>query len=374
MKKPAPFALERFFARYEFCTEYLLASSDCESRTAGELLALEPGARGELDRLWLGYTESAGAPFLREAIGAAYRGGPGVLVCSGAEEAIFAYAHALLGPGDRVVAVEPCYQSLAELPRALGCELVPWPLRAEGGAWRLDPDDLAALVAPGAALVVVNSPHNPTGFHFERGAFERVVEIARRAGARLLSDEVYRGLEYAPEGELRPACELYERATSVGVMSKAYGLAGLRIGWLATHDRAALEGAAAFKDYTTICNSAPSELFAALALRHGDALLRRNRALVAANLALVRAAFGREGSPFRWLEPQAGPVAFPALREGLDDAAHCARLAERHGVLLAPGSLFGRPGHVRVGFGRANASEALARLEAALASDPGLFA
>ncbi|HEU4407933.1 MAG TPA: aminotransferase class I/II-fold pyridoxal phosphate-dependent enzyme [Polyangiaceae bacterium] len=372
--RPAPFALERFFARYEFCTEYLLASSDCEARSVGDLLALEPGARDALERLWLGYTEPAGAPALREAIGATYAGAPGVLVCSGAEEAIFAYAQALLEPGDHVVAVEPCYQSLAELPRALGCELSPWPLRAEGGSWRLDPDELAALVRPRTALVVVNSPHNPTGFHFDRGAFERVVAIARRAGARLLSDEVYRGLEYGPGAALPPACERYERATSLGVMSKAYGLAGLRIGWLATHDREALAGAAAIKDYTTICNSAPSELFAALALRHGDALLQRNRALVAANLAIVRETFGREGSPFRWLEPQAGPVAFPALRAGVDDASLCARLAERHGVLLAPGSLFGRPGHVRVGFGRANAAPALARLDEALASDPGLLA
>jgi aspartate/methionine/tyrosine aminotransferase len=370
--RPAPFALERFFARYEFCTEYLLASSDCEARTVGALLALEPGARDALDRLWLGYTESAGAPALREAIGATYEGGPGVLVCAGAEEAIFAYAHAVLSPGDHAVVVEPRYQSLAELPRALGCELTPWPLRAEGGSWRLDPDELASLVRPNTALVVVNSPHNPTGFHFDRGAFDRVVDVARRAGARLLSDEVYRGLEYAPGAALRPACELYERAASLGVMSKAYGLAGLRIGWLATHDREALEGAAAFKDYTTICNSAPSELLATLALRHGETLLGECRALTAGNLALVREVFGRPASPFRWLEPQAGPVAFPALREGLDDAAFCARLAERHGVLLAPGSLFGRPGHVRVGFGRANAKAALGRLTEALASDRGL--
>jgi aspartate/methionine/tyrosine aminotransferase len=370
--RPAPFALERFFAKYEFQTEYLLASSDCESRPIADLLALEPGAVEALGRVWLGYTESEGAPFLREAIGSLYRGAPGVLVCAGAEEAIFAYAQALLGPGDHVVVVEPCYQSLAELPRSLGCELSRWPLRAEGGSWRLDPDELATLVRPDTKLVVVNSPHNPTGFRFERGAFERVVAIARRAGARLLSDEVYRGLDHGPGAAPPPACELYERATSVGVMSKAYGLAGLRIGWLASHDREALAGAAAIKDYTTICSSAPSEFLAALALRHGAALIAQSLALVSANLDLVRAAFAREGSPFAWLEPAAGPVAFPGLRGGLDDAAFCARLAERHGVLLAPGSLFGRPGHVRVGFGRANARAALARLEAALASDHAL--
>ncbi len=372
--KPAPFALERFFATYEFCTEYMLGSSDCEARAVADLLALEPGAAEALGRVWLGYTEAAGAPFLREAIGALYAGGPGVLACAGAEEAIFTYAHAVLGPGDHVVAVEPCYQSLAELPRALGCELTPWPLRAEGGGWRLDPDELAGLVRPGTALVVVNSPHNPTGFHFERGAFERVVEIARRAGARLLSDEVYRGLEYAPAAALAPACELYERATSLGVMSKSYGLAGLRVGWLATHDARALAGAAGVKDYTTICGSAPSEFLAALALRHGEALLAQSRALVAANLPLARAAFGRAGSPFAWAEPGAGPVAFPALRGGADDVAFCARLAERHGVLLAPGSLFGRPGRVRVGFGRASLPAALSRLEGALSSDPSLLA
>jgi aspartate/methionine/tyrosine aminotransferase len=370
--KPAPFALERFFARYELCTRYLLGNSDCEARSVGDLLALEPGAAEGLSRLWLGYTESAGSPALREAIGGLYAGAPGVLVTVGAEEAVFAYAHATLGRGDRVVAVEPCYQSLAELPRALGCEVVPWRLRPEGGAWALDPDELASLVRPGAALVVVNAPHNPTGFHFDRGALARVVEVARRAGARLLSDEVYRGLEYAPGAPLPAACELYERATSIGVMSKAYGLAGLRVGWLATHDREALAGAAAIKDYPTICGSAPSEFLAALALRHGGALLARSRGLVARNLPRARAAFGRAGGPFEWLEPRAGPVAFPRLRSALGDEAFCARLAERHGVLLAPGTLFGRPGHVRVGFGRADAPAALARLEAALGADGAL--
>ncbi len=368
-RKPAPFALERFFARYEFCTEYLLAASDCEARTVGELLALEPGAAQGLERTWLGYGDSAGAPFLREAIGALYTSSPGVLAASGAEEAIFAYAHAWLNPGDHVVAVTPCYQSLAELPASLGCELTPWRLRAEGGTWRLDPDELAALVRPSTALVIINAPHNPTGFQFDHGELERVVAITRRAGARLLSDEVYRGLEYAPSGPLPAACDLYERAASLGVMSKAYGLPGLRVGWLASHDTEALAGAAVVKDYTTICGSAPSEFLAALALRQGSTIMGRCRELVGQNLPLVRAAFGREGSAFEWLEPMAGPLAFPKLRGPLDDATFCARLAEKHGVLLAPGSLFGQPGHVRVGFGRANAPEALARLEQALASD-----
>ena len=361
-----PFRLERYFARHEFEAPYLLSSSDCAAVTVGDLLALEPDAAGALRSLPLGYTESRGAPALREAIAAGYPGlgADDVLVCAGAEEAIFLYMHAALEPGAEVVVQTPCYQSLATLPHGRGCTVVPWPLVAD--AYRPDIDDLERRLGPRTRLVVVNTPHNPTGAHLSRGAFDRLVALLRHRGIALFCDEVYRGLEADPGARLPPACTAFEGAASLGVVSKAYGLAGLRIGWIACRDRALLERMTALKDYTTICSSAPSELLATIALRHGDALLARCRAIVDANRRTFAAFLERSGGLLEGALPEAGPVAFPRLEAAADVDAFCDDLARRHGVMLLPGSVFDQPGHVRVGLGRTSFPEALARLGAAL--------
>ena len=232
-----PFHLERYFARYEFTARHLLSSSDCETWTVAELLALEPGGQGRLERLRLGYTESAGDPELRQAIAGIYQSvGPGdVLVHAGAEEAIFTFMHVALEPGHHLIVHAPAYQSLYAVAEARGVEVSRWQ-GSEDDGWSLDPDALAALVQKETKAVVVNCPHNPTGYLMDRERFDAVVEISRRHGLLLFSDEVYRELEHDPAARLPAACDVYERAVSLGVMSKTYGLAGLRIGWLATHE------------------------------------------------------------------------------------------------------------------------------------------
>ena len=287
-----------------------------------------------------------------------------MLVHAGAQEGVFTLVNATLGPGDHAIVQWPCYQSLFELPRAAGAEVSAW--QADPTTWAPDPADLARLVRPNTRLLIVNSPHNPTGHHFARPIFEAIVAFARRHGLVVLSDEVYRGLEYAPADRLPAMCDAYERGVSLGVLSKAYGLAGLRIGWLASRDAAILSAAAEIKDYTTICNSAPSELLAAVALGAGEAILARNRAIVTANLGLLRGFFARRSGLLRWVPPQAGSVTFPTLVAG-DVDAFCARVLERSGVLLLPGTVFDAASHeVRLGFGRANLAEALDRLDAVL--------
>jgi aspartate/methionine/tyrosine aminotransferase len=363
MKLPH-FKLERYFARFEFAVEYVLCASDCESMTMDELLALEPGADVRFGEGWLGYTESQGSPALRLQISQLYNtvGPEQVLVHSGAEEAIFLFMHAMLGPGDHVIVHWPCYQSLAAVARGIGCSVTHWEAREELG-WALDVDELRRHLRPNTRVIVVNLPHNPTGYLMPRDEFAQVVEIARSHGTTLFSDEVYRESEYTAEERLQAACELDETAVSLGVMSKTYGLAGLRIGWVATRNAEVYARMAALKDYTTICNSAPSEFLAELALRHRDRLIERNKGIILENLVLLDDFFERRSHTFAWQRPKAGPIAFPRLLDG-EIEAFCERLVKLHGVLLLPGTLFDdTANHFRIGFGRKTMPEALARLE-----------
>ncbi|HTX91541.1 MAG TPA: aminotransferase class I/II-fold pyridoxal phosphate-dependent enzyme [Anaerolineales bacterium] len=362
-----PFKLERYFARYEFSARYLLCSSDCESLSVGDLLALEPGADEGFKRHWLGYTESPGAPSLRAEIGRIYTDirPEQVLVHSGAEEAIFLFMHAVLQPGDHVIVHWPCYQSLFEVAREIGCELTRWEARPENG-WAPDLEELKRSLRPNTKAIIVNTPHNPTGFLMPRTDFRALNELAGEKGILLFSDEVYRELEYDPADRLPAACDLNPTAVSLGVMSKTYGLAGLRIGWIATQNFQVHTRMAALKDYTTICNSAPSEFLAELALRHREALAARNLGIIRDNLSRLGKFFAARGERFEWVRPKAGPIAFPKLL-GEDVEQFCHRLVTGSGVLLLPGTMYDHPGnHFRLGYARRNMPEALERLEAFL--------
>lgn len=364
-----PFKLERYFARYEFSTEYLLCSSDCESMNIGDLLALEPGAEEAFAGQWLGYTESTGGMELRRTICGLYRGiePDNVLVHTGAEEAIFLFMHAILEPGDHVIVHWPCYQSLFEVARTIGCEVSLWKAREEDG-WNPGVEALEGLLRPNTRAIILNTPHNPTGFLMPRAEFEAVSAIAREAGALLFSDEVYRESEYDPHTRLPAACDLGEHAVSLGVMSKTYGLAGLRIGWIATQNRGVFDRMASLKDYTTICNSAPSEFLAALALRHRELLAERNVGIIQHNLDVIEDLFARHAALFTCVLPRAGSMAFPRYLGGNVDA-FCDKLVRRAGVLLLPGSIYNDDGdHFRLGLGRLNLPAAVARLEEFLSS------
>jgi aspartate/methionine/tyrosine aminotransferase len=366
-----PFKLERYFARYEFNVRYLLCASDCQSWTVGDILALEAGAAERFQAHWLGYTESSGSPALRREICGLYTAiqPQQVLVHSGAEEAIFLFMHAILQPGDHLVVHMPCYQSLFEVARSLGVQVSAWPGRAENG-WALDLDDLRASLRPNTRAIVFNTPHNPTGYHMPPGLFQEVLGLARQAGLLVFCDEVYRESEYQDADRLPAACDLYERAVSLGVVSKTYGLPGLRIGWAASREAAVLERMAQLKDYTTICNSAPGEFLAEVALRHRQQLVRRNREIILRNLALLDGFFQRQAGRFSWVRPQAGPIAFPRLY-GEPIETFCHRLVSEAGVLLLPGALFEDGGnHFRLGFGRQDMPEALAALEGYLQAQP----
>jgi aspartate/methionine/tyrosine aminotransferase len=360
----APFEIERYYERWEFRAELMLSSSDCESRTLQELLALEPAAAERLQQLHLGYTEVPGSPELREAIAATYEraSADDVLALAAAEEGIFLAYHALLGPGDHAVVESPCYGSALELARSTGADVDVW-RRGFAAGWEHDVDALLALLRPHTCLLYINTPHNPTGTQMSADTFARVLEIARERELIVICDEVYRGLEHDPAARLPAACDAYERALSLGTVSKAHGLPGLRIGWLVCRDAALRARVRALKLYTTICSSAPSELLVALAMRHQDRLIARNREIVLANLPSLEEFLARRADTFEWVPPTAGPIGFPRVSGVADVYGWCESIAERAGVLLLPGSVYREPEHVRFGFGRANLPQALARLD-----------
>jgi aspartate/methionine/tyrosine aminotransferase len=364
-----PFALERYFAKYEFAVEHLLSASDPESLTLQELLALADTQSLALwQELKLAYTESQGHPLLREAIAGTYSSiDPRDVLVAVPEEAIFIAMNCLLRPGDHVIATFPAYQSLHEIAGSLGCRLTRWPLSQNGERWELDLGLLADSLADDTRLIVINFPHNPTGYLPEQATLDAILDLARRRGVYIFSDEMYRRLEYTPERRLPAVCDLYERGVSLSGLSKTFGLPGLRLGWLATADRELLASCAVFKDYTTICGSAPSEILGIMALRASERIIARNLAIIRANLHLADEFFVRQQDRFTWLRPQAGPVCLPRLLSDLSVAALCEGLLERKSVMLLPGEVFEfGDNYFRLGLGRRDFPEGLAILEAHL--------
>jgi len=326
--KIAPFRIERYYAIHEFTAPYMLSSSDAESVTVADLLALEPDSAERLEALHLGYTGSPGALELREAIAAIYETTTAdeVVVVSAAEEGIFLACHELLEPGDHVVVETPCYESALQVPRSAGAEVSTWRRSAADG-WAHDVDALERALRPDTKLVYVNSPHNPTGTSMPREVLDRVVELCAERDAWLFCDEVYRELEHDPATRLPAGVDLYERALSLGSVSKTYGLPGLRLGWLASRDRDVLSRIVDLKHYTTICASAPSELLCAVALRNRATLAERNRGIVLTNLPLLDSLLEIGGQLVELVEPGARFIlAAAAADRGLDEADEAGRM------------------------------------------------
>jgi aspartate/methionine/tyrosine aminotransferase len=358
------FKLERYFAKYEFTTEYLLCTSDCEAMTIADLLAFEPGAAEKFQELWLGYTESKGSPSLRNEICKLYKSiqPEQVLVHTGAGEAIFLFMQAVLSPGDHIIVHSPGYQSLAEVARSIGCDVSLWKAHEENN-WALEPDELPRLLKKNTKVIVINTPHNPTGYLMTDRDFISVQRFAGENNLLLFSDEVYRESEYDPSSRLPAACDDGEYAISLGVTSKTYGLAGLRIGWIATKNKRVYDRIAGFKDYTTICNSAPSEFLAEVAMRHLKELAERNLGIIKNNLSVMDPFFKNHEDLFTWNRPQAGSMAFPRYLKG-DVELFCEDLVHKAGVLLLPGSVYDdTSNHFRLGLGHKNLAKAVERLE-----------
>jgi aspartate/methionine/tyrosine aminotransferase len=369
------FALERWMTAWETKTPFDIAESGIFPMSVRELLAFE--TREESGRildllldLRLGYSEAPGTHELRSLIAATYRDTKPeeILVTTGAIEANFLLFNVLLEPGDHVVAVYPAYQQLYSVPRAIGCDVALWKLRPETG-FRFDLDQLERLVTPRTRLIVINTPHNPTGSMLSAEDLRRIDRIACSVGARILSDEAYRWLEI-PGGEplAPPLRNLGGVGISVGTLSKPFGLPGLRIGWIAGPADLVAK-CWATRDYVSLSPGKLNDALAVLAFKHRERIVERTQAIVRRNLETARAWFAEHADVVSWTPPRGGLLAL--LRYELDmpslDLAN--HLAEKYGVMLAPGSAFGIEHHLRIGIGQEpeTFAEGLRRTSACLA-------
>jgi aspartate/methionine/tyrosine aminotransferase len=357
---PLPdFRLETYFSRWEFTARYHLTASDAQSMTMAELLALaDDRDRAAWETLSLGYTETFGDPELRQAIAQMYpqADADDVLCFAGAEEGMYLAMQVLLGPDDHAVVVTPNYQAAETVPLAL-CPVTGVALRPEHD-WVLDLDEVKAALRPNTRVVSVNFPHNPTGKVLDPAEFTRLAQLCDERGIHLFSDEVYRGLELDPRRTLPNAADLSDRALSLNVTSKSLGLPGLRVGWIVCRDRELLSRLERAKHYTTICNSAPSEILARIAVKARETILERSRAIIAANLPVFASFFTEFDSLFDWRAPDGGCVTYLRYKGADGVEQFCTDLVNEAGVLLLPASIYHSQltatprDHFRVGVGR----------------------
>jgi aspartate/methionine/tyrosine aminotransferase len=373
-----PFDLEQWQSLYETTVKFNLADSGVQPVTLGELVST-PDAVNQLLRTPLHYPAVNGTARLRELIAGLYQGaGPeDVLVTVGAAEANGIAVSALTQPGDHVIVMEPGYRQVSGIGLNAGCEVEAFHLRREN-QWRPDLDELDRLVRPSTRLIAVTNPNNPVGTILTSGEMDRIVAAAARSGAWLLADEVYRGTERQSDQETESFYGRYERVVATGSMSKAYGLSGLRTGWLVAPPEV-IEAAWRRHEYATISTGMLSMTLAETALTEPlrTQLLSRNRALIRSGYARIEKWIAASGGLLSIVPSAATALAF--VRYALDmpslEVAHALR--ERASVLVGAGAHFGVENHLRITHGLAPAylDQALERIletlsSATLRSDP----
>jgi aspartate/methionine/tyrosine aminotransferase len=368
----AEFALGSFLARWHSWVRYDLSASVSETTTLPDLLAM---AEDEDTERWLGlglgYAEPHGAPWLRAAIAARYQGvtAEDVSCCAGAQESLACVIRALVTPDDHAIVVLPIYQP-SECAVTAICAATGVSLAACAGSWRLDLDRIAAALRPQTRLILMNFPNSPTGAAIDAATLDGLIDLCRRRGIWLVNDEIYRlsGEAAAPP----PLADLYERGISIDGLSKAFGLPGLRVGWVVCRDRAVLARVLVAKSGLSSCPAVPSEVLAHIALRAEAAILARNRSIAAGNLARLRAVFRRHPDVFEDVD-SASVFAFPRYRGAGSAEAFAASLVRETGILILPSTLWASSlarvprDRLRLGFGREDASVGVVALATSLA-------
>jgi capreomycidine synthase len=358
-----PAHLEYWMRDYYFDTEIDLSSSGVQNFSVGELRQLFNITPDDLDRILLCDSRTLGGPELRTAIGNRWANGNAerVMATNGSSEANYLVMHSLLEPGDEVVVLDPSYQQLYSIAETIGCKLKHWQLRFEN-SFRPDLSEARRLIGPQTRMIVVNFPHNPTGASLTPAEMDELIESAAGAGAYLVWDGAFTELTYDSPGLPDPG-ERYDRAITLGTLSKGYGLPGLRVGWcLAAPD--VLERLVRLRDYTTLALSPLVEHIAARAIENGDLLLKPRLAQARHNLQLLSSWVDRHSEFVSMVPPQGGVCVFLKVHNVDDVEDFCRRFADDYSVLLVPGTSFGCANHVRLGFGCSTVelNEALSRL------------
>ena len=354
------FILERYFAKHEFTAKYLLSSSDCDGYALKYVL---DGASTEELALWenmtLGYTESEGNPLLREIISTNYKTQSiDNIIVATPGELNFISMNVLLTSSDHVITVAPCYQSLYEVVKSIGSELSNW--YPSQNDWTFDTKKLEQLIKPNTKLIILNFPHNPTGSYLSLDQLNEIVRIARENNIYIFSDEMYHKLMVSDMLELPSLCDLYEKGISLWGASKTFGLAGLRTGWLVSQDKEFLARVVSYKDYLSICNSAPSEILTIMALNNMDRFLLPNLKKVKRNITLFTEFAKNQNVIEKFVPPRAGTTSFVKLKIDCSALEFSDHLVAETGIMTVPAEMFEYEGkYIRVGFGRANFPEML---------------
>jgi len=352
-----PFQLERWMTKYEVKVKWDIAESGIYPMSLREILDLLPTAEREteLDQLLnlrLGYSEACGSAELRSLLAGTYENtSPDeILVTTGAIEANFLLLNELLSAGDRVVAVSPAYQQLHSVAKAIGCDVALWTLRDDGG-FHFDLDDLRALATTGTRMIVINTPHNPTGAMLSEQDLREIYALAEEIDAWVLSDEAYRWLDLPGSPPLAPPMRnLGPRAISTGTFSKPFGLPGLRIGWIAAPEDV-VRRCWGLRDYISLSPGKLNDALAVLAFRHRNQIVERTRQVVAENLPFAERWFAENEDLVSWTPPRGGILALMKYQLDLPSLEVANLLAEDYSVMLAPGSAFGYEGYLRIGVG-----------------------
>lgn len=355
------FQLEVFFSTWEFKAKYHMTASDVESMSIKQLLSMASDQeRADFENLSLSYTETWGASDLRHAIAATYESlsVANILCFAGAEEGIYTTMRVLLKKEDHAIVVVPNYQAAETLPLEI-CQVTGVALHADD-EWQLDIDEVEKAIQPNTKLISINAPNNPTGATIRPDRLEALITLCRKYDIYLFSDEVYHLLELDENKRMPQIADVYEKGISLNVMSKAYGLPGLRIGWIATQDKGLLIELERYKHYLSICNSAPSERLAVIALNNRDQILDKNQNRVRNNLKELELFFKDYPNLFEWSAPDGGCIAYPRYigRRGVE--YFCKSIVEEYGVLLLPASIYhselmqAPADRFRIGFGRKN--------------------
>ena len=349
-----PFAMERFQSTWEHQVRFNLSESGVHPLSVRELVGDGAALDAVLDQPLI-YTQTNGTEALRTAIAGLYPGATAshVEVTNGGAEANFLAAWYLVQPGDEVVMLVPTYMQTHGLVRAFGGSVRQWPLVEDraAGRWRPDLDQLASLVGPRTRASVLCTPNNPTGARLTAAELDGIAAVAARHGCWIVSDEIYRGAEL--DGVESPS--MWGRAERVMVtsgLSKAYGLPGLRIGWVVSTPEVA-EALWTYHDYTTIAPGALSDRLAQTALAPATRarLLARTRQVIGDNLPRVEAWLAAHGDRFSWIRPEAGAIVYTRYAHPINSTALVTRLREEESVLVVPGDQFGMDGFLRLGVG-----------------------
>jgi aspartate/methionine/tyrosine aminotransferase len=364
-----------FHRKWEFAAKHNLSASAAETLPLTELLAMAaPAEREDWDKLTLGYIETRGTLGLRSAIASNYQtlSADDLLMFSGGKDALFATFHALLEADDHVVVVTPNYQPLETIPLSIA-KVSAVSLRPENG-WRLSLDDMKAALRPQTRLICINFPHNPTGAILDPETFDGLVKLADDRNIIILSDEVYRGLESNPVFRRPAIADVYRRGLSLNVLSKAWGLAGLRIGWIAGKDRELLDRIEGFQAYLSDGNAGPSDILARIAMLSSDRIIARNIGIIDRNRRLLDEFFAQHAEIFEWQPPDAGCIGFPRYTGHGSADDFCENLLKRAGIALIPSSIYSSQlaatpsDRFRIGFGKRSFADGIKALSAFLDS------